>query len=290
LALAWLLSSSRNYWGCDIDPISAMLMLGSALKGIRSCCEMLNQGKTEIQRIKKGVADAKEIVKDVSGFFGWVKGLFLPEDKQSVNSGKVEESKKKVKDEYVDYIPDEDAIIDQFIKHVGDFFKAQAYLIAYKEDLERKVFSSSHGDNNIGALELISIETKLVKCGSELRELMNEAPAQLGPLYSRYKAMHSKILDEQRKARERDRRNEKQRRIDQIKTENDRVDRCVPHWVTLGLIVIFWVFIWLISLSMTQKSTFGAWSYLPQSASLHSLPLPLSILRIESSTNRPRLL
>ena len=50
------------------------------------------------------------------------------------------------------------------------------------------------------------------------------------------------------------------------------------------------IFLWLISLSMTQKSTFGAWSYLPQSASLHSLPLPLSILRIESSTNRPRLL
>ena len=267
-----------------------MLMLGSALKGIRSCCEMLNEGKAEIQRIKKGVEDAKAIVKDVSGFFGWVKSFFLPEDKQSVNSGKVEEPKKKVKDEYVDYIPDEDAIVDQFIKHVGDFFKAQAYLIAYKEDLERKVFSSSHGDNNIGALELISIETKLVKCGTELRELMNEAPAQLGPLYSRYKAMHSKILDEQRKARERDRKNERQRRINQIKTENDRVDRCVPHWVTLGLIIVFWVFIWLISLSMTQKSTFGAWSYLPQSASLHSLPLPLSILRIESSTNRPRLL
>ena len=264
-----------------------MLMLGSALKGIRSCCEMLNEGKAEIQRIKKGVADAKEIVKEVSGFFGWVKSLFS--DKPSHESLPVK-SEKKVKDEYVEYIPDEDAIVDQFIKHVGDFFKAQAYLIAYKEDLERKVFGSTYGDNNLGALELISIETKLVKCGSELRELMNEAPPQLGPLYSRYKAMYGKILDEQKKARERDRKNERQRRIDQIKTENDRVDRCVPHWVTLGLIVIFWVFIWLISLSMTQKSTFGAWSYLPQSASLHSLPLPLSILRIESSTNRPRLL
>jgi len=264
-----------------------MLMLGSALKGIRSCCEMLNEGKAEIQRIKKGVADAKEIVKEVSGFFGWVKSLFGGSPDEPV---KPEIKPKAKKDEYVEYIPDEDAIVDQFIKHVGDFFKAQAYLIAYKEDLERKVFSSSHGDNNIGALELISIETKLVKCGTELRELMNEAPSQLGPLYSRYKAMHSKILDEQRKARERDRKNERQRRINQIKTENDRVDRCVPHWVTLGLIIVFWVFIWLISLSMTQKSTFGAWSYLPQSASLHSLPLPLSILRIESSTNRPRLL
>jgi hypothetical protein len=246
---------------------------------------MLSQGKAEIQRIKKGVADAKEIVKEVTGFFGWVKSLFGGSPDEPVKP----EAKSK-KDEYVDYIPDEDAIIDQFIKHVGDFFKAQAYLVAYKEDLERKVFGSTYGDNNLGALELISIETKLVKCGSELRELMNEAPPQLGPLYSRYKAMYGKILDEQKKARERDRKNERQRRIDQIKTENDRVDRCVPHWVTLGLIVIFWVFIWLISLSMTQKSTFGAWSYLPQSASLHSLPLPLSILRIESSTNRPRLL
>ena len=269
-----------------MDPISAMLMLSSALKGIRSCCEMLSEGKAEIQRIKKGVEDAKAIVKDVSGFFGWIQGLFLPKDKQPSSVVQAEEPKKKVKDEYVDYIPDEDAIIDQFIKHVGDFFKAQAYLVAYKEELERKVFSSSYGDNNLGALELISIETKLVKCGAELRELMNEAPAQLGPLYSRYKAMYSRILDEQKKARERERKNEKQKRIDQIKTENDRVDRCVPHWVTLGLILIFWVFIWLISQSTMQKSISGAWSYSPPSALSHFQPLPLSILRTELLQSR----
>ena len=262
-----------------------MLMLGSALKGIRSCCEMLSEGKAEIQRIKKGVEDAKAIVKDVSGFFGWLKSLFGGEAKPSVESVPVK-PEKKVKEEYVDFIPDEDAIVDQFIRHVGDFFKAQAYLVAYKEDLERKVFSSAHGDNNIGALELISIETKLVKCGAELRELMNEAPQQLGPLYSRYKAMYSRILDEQKKARERDRKNEKQKRINQIKTENDRVDRCVPHWVTLGLIVIFWVFIWLISQSTMQKSTFGAWSYSPPSALSHFQPLPLSILRTELLQSR----
>lgn len=262
-----------------------MLMLSSALKGIRSCCEMLSEGKAEIQRIKKGVEDAKAIVKDVSGFFGWLKGLFGGSSSEPVKSVETKPEKAK-KEEYVDYIPDEDAVIDQFIKHVGDFFKAQAYLVAYKEDLERKVFSSSHGDNNIGALELISIETKLVKCGAELRELMNEAPAQLGPLYSRYKAMYSKILEEQKKARERDRKNERQRRIDQIKTENDRVDRCVPHWVTLGLILIFWVFIWLISQSTMQKSTFGAWSYSPLSASLPCQPLPLSILKTELLQSR----
>lgn len=261
-----------------------MLMLGSALKGIRSCCEMLNEGKAEIQRIKKGISDAKEIAKEVTGFFGWIASLFgapkdVPPPSQTVKSGSENVRKKE---EYVDYIPDEDAIIDQFIKHVGDFFKAQAYLVAYKEDLERKVFSSAYGDNNLGALELISIETKLVKCGAELRELMNEAPAQLGPLYSRYKAMYGKILDEQKKARERDRRNEKQRRIDQIKTENDRVDRCVPHWVTLGLIIIFWVFVWLISQLTMQRSTFGAWSYSPPSVLSHSRLLPLSILTIES--------
>jgi hypothetical protein len=253
-----------------VDPISAMLMLGSALKGIRSCCEMLNEGKAEIQRIKKGVEDVKAIVKDVSGFFGWLKGLFVSEDKQPSVVVQAEEPQKKAKkEEYIEYIPDEDAIVDQFIKHVGDFFKAQAYLVAYKEDLERKVFSSSYGDNNIGALELISIETKLVKCGRELVELMNEAPPQLGPLYSRYKSMYSKILDEQKKTRERDRRNEKQRRIDKIKADNDRVDRCVPHWVILGLIIIFWLSSWQIYRTTTQRSTFGEWSSLPQLASSH---------------------
>jgi hypothetical protein len=240
-----------------VDPISAMLMLGSALKGIRSCCEMLNEGKAEIQRIKKGVEDAKAIVKEVSGFFGWLTNLFSGGSSSSESPAikPVETKPAAKKEEYVEYIPDEDAIVDQFIKHVGDFFKAQAYLVAYKEDLERKVFSSSYGDNNIGALELISIETKLVKCGRELVELMNEAPPQLGPLYSRYKSMYSKILDEQKKTRERDRRNEKQRRIDKIKADNDRVDRCVPHWVILGLIIIFWLSSWQIYRTTMQRST-----------------------------------
>jgi len=249
-----------------------MLMLGSALKGIRSCCEMLNEGKAEIQRIKKGVEDAKAIVKEVSGFFGWLTSLFSgggsSSSEPAVKSVETKPTANK-KDEYIEYIPDEDAIVDQFIKHVGDFFKAQAYLVAYKEDLERKVFSSSYGDNNIGALELISIETKLVKCGRELVELMNEAPPQLGPLYSRYKSMYSKILDEQKKTRERDRRNEKQRRVDKIKADNDRVDRCVPHWVILGLIIIFWLSSWQIYRTTTQRSTFGEWSSLPQLASSH---------------------
>ncbi len=256
-----------------------MLMLGSALKGIRSCCEMLNEGKAEIQRIKKGVEDAKAIVKEVSGFFGWLTNLFSGGGSSSSEPAvKVTETKPTAKKEpeYVEYIPDEDAIVDQFIKHVGDFFKAQAYLVAYKEDLERKVFSSSYGDNNIGALELISIETKLVKCGRELVELMNEAPPQLGPLYSRYKSMYSKILDEQKKTRERDRRNEKQRRVDKIKADNDRVDRCVPHWVILGLIIIFWLSSWQIYRTTTQRSTFGEWSSLPQLASSHYRSQPSS--------------
>jgi len=253
-----------------VDPISAMLMLGSALKGIRSCCEMLNEGKAEIQRIKKGVEDAKAIVKEVSGFFGWLTNLFSGRGSSSNEPTKIAETKPTAKkEEYVEYIPDEDAIVDQFIKHVGNFFKAQAYLVAYKEDLERKVFSSSYGDNNIGALELISIETKLVKCGTELREMMIDAPPQLGPLYSRYKTMYSKILEEQKKTREQDRRNEKQRRVDKIKADNDRVDRCVPHWVILGLIIIFWLSSWQIYRITMQRSTFGVWSSLPQLASLH---------------------
>jgi len=269
-----------------VDPISAMLMLSSAIKGIRSCCEMLSEGKAEIQRIKKGISDAKEIAKEVSGFLSWIQGLFVSKDKQPSVVVQTEEPKKKVKDEYVSHIPTEDEVVDQFIRHVGNYFKAQAYLVAYKEELEQKVFSASYKDNNEGALELISIETKLTKCGSEMRWLMNEAPPQLGPLYSRYKAMYEKILIEQRKTRERDRKNEKQRRIDQIRTENDRTDRCVPHWVTLGLVIIFWLCIWQISQTMTQRSTFGAWSYSQPSASLRYQLLPLSILTTEFSKVR----
>jgi hypothetical protein len=57
-------------------------MAQSAVGAIRAGCQMLSEGKAEIGKFKKqvegGIADAKAIYKEVTGFWSWLTGLFGP--------------------------------------------------------------------------------------------------------------------------------------------------------------------------------------------------------------------
>ena len=63
-----------------MDPISLLLMAQSAVAAIRSGCQLLSEGKAQINELKeqveKGVGDAKAIYKEVTGLWGWLKSLF----------------------------------------------------------------------------------------------------------------------------------------------------------------------------------------------------------------------
>jgi hypothetical protein len=52
----------------------------AAVAAVRKGCEMLSEGKAEISKLKstveKGIGDAKAIYKEVTGLWGWLKGLF----------------------------------------------------------------------------------------------------------------------------------------------------------------------------------------------------------------------
>ena len=54
-------------------------MAQSAVAAIRSGCQMLSEGKAEIGKFKSqvegGIADVKAIYKEVTGIWGWIKGL-----------------------------------------------------------------------------------------------------------------------------------------------------------------------------------------------------------------------
>ena len=51
-----------------------------AFDGIQYCCEALGEGKVQIETVKETVEEtvgnAKAIYKEVSGLWGWLKGLF----------------------------------------------------------------------------------------------------------------------------------------------------------------------------------------------------------------------
>ena len=58
-------------------------MAQSAVAAISTGCQMLKEGKAEIDKFKKtvegGVANAQAIYKEVTGLWGWIQSLFAPQ-------------------------------------------------------------------------------------------------------------------------------------------------------------------------------------------------------------------
>lgn len=231
-----------------MDPFTAIAMAQAAIKGIRACCEMLSEGKAEVQRIKKAVGDAKEIAKEVKGFWSWITDLFGGADKphQAADVGQVVATK----EEYITHIPTEDEVVDQFAKHLGEYFKIQSWWIKYREEQRDKIFNNIDGttDNHLAALDLVMIEHKMEVLGTELRELMtSRAPIQLGPLYTKFNEMYAKVNAEQRKALEARR---KKQAIARAKANEQQEEKATTKWMwyfSAALLAYCWWFIWVAS-------------------------------------------
>lgn len=218
-------------------------MAQAALSGIRSCCDMLSTGSVEIKRIKKGVEDAKGIIKDVSGFWGWLTAFFKP-SVPSV-SQPVAEPKKKA-DEYVDYIPTEDDVSEQFFGHLIDFMEAQTIIVddiaARREDLLNHF--NPKQNNRIAAAKLIKDERKINQMALEFSELLSGAPKILGGVYSDFKEKYPVVVEAQSRAKERLRITRQQESWRREEEHHQVVEFCVGMALTLGFVVLLWA-VWI---------------------------------------------
>ena len=79
----------------------------ATVAAIRRGCEMLSQGKQEIQKVKKAVEDAQTILKEAKGIWNVIKSFFSksPSSLPSVKTAepKAAKSTKKAKDEPLSY-------------------------------------------------------------------------------------------------------------------------------------------------------------------------------------------
>lgn len=195
-----------------------------ALAAIRKGCEMLQEGKAEVQRIKKAVNEAKEIVGEVASIWDTIKGLFgalfggtKPAGKPTPTATPTvaektatapAKGKPKASDEYETHIPDELEIVSAVGENIAKFMRLQAQWSAYYEAEQERIFSGADTDETQGeqALKLVLVETQMNALNEELRTMMTfNAPRQLGPLYSRFNEMYQRITDEQAAHREQER-------------------------------------------------------------------------------------
>lgn len=196
-----------------LDPITLKLAFEGAkfaLNGIRSCCDMLAEGKVEIQRIKKGVEDAKSIAKDVSGLWTFLKSLldaFLGKPKAHADGVVVPPPPPaaKPKDEYVDYVPDEDDISEQFFDHLITFMQNQAVILDHIAEQKEHLLNHFNPDQNsrVAAALLIKDERKINQMALEFSALLVSAPRALGAVYTDFKEKYPVVVEAQARAKER---------------------------------------------------------------------------------------
>lgn len=240
----------------------ALQAMRAAYSGIQYCCDCLREGSVEIQRVKKtvegGVADAKKIYAEVTGIWGWIKGLLgapakpvasaKPEQPAAPTPSDAKPSKKSKKkdDGYVDHIPTQDEVVQQFIGHMGEWFEKYAFLKAFTEQRYAEVFGKDE-INSKEVLELTQLQAELDAAYPTLSTLMSGAPWQLGPIWTQFREMQDKVKAGQAARQMKAKREKAKRDAQAAQKRSDDIDRNVTIVFTLGTVLYFWLLIGIIA-------------------------------------------
>ena len=211
-----------------------------AYDGITYCCEALNEGKVAVQKIKKATDDAQTIVKDAKTIWGFFTGLF-DKPKPAAEAKPVE----KKKATYTTHIPNEREIVQQFIGHLGDFFRNHKTLTEYVEVKYEEVFASAD-PNPEDILELSVYKNELDQFYVKLSGMMRGTgvPYQLGPLWDNYNQIYTKVQAEQQKRKEQIR---IRRQREAYKKERFRQEKIeLGMGLFLVLLIVSWLYaVWI---------------------------------------------
>lgn len=236
----------------------------AAYNGIQYCVEALGEGTVQVQKIKKAAEQAQQIVKDVKSTWSILSGLlslFKPKpppepEPLALSSPAADPAKPKPKDEYIRHVPTEDEIVQQFIKHVGDFYQQHRDLSEYHEKRYAEVYAMDR-PNPRDILELSVIKNELDGAYMKLSGMMRGAhvPSQLGPLWDNFNEIYDHVQEQQqiRKERERIRRDNEAWRREQA--QHFRIDRLML--VVGTFLALAWMWGVMLSLSLLVKTLAG---------------------------------
>lgn len=236
--------------------VIALQAMRGAWAGIQFCCDCLREGSVEIQRVKKtvegGVTDAKKIYAEVTGIWGWLKGLLggAAKAKTNVEAKAIEqkptEKKPSSKDEYVDHIPTQDEVVQQFIGHVGEWFDNYHTLKTYTEKRYAEVFGKDDIDQK-EVLELTQLQVEVDAAYPALMSLMTtNAPWQLGPIWTQFKEMQDKVKVGQAARQMKQKREKASRDAIAAQRRSDEIDRNMTWFWAVTTVWYFWVLMGLV--------------------------------------------
>jgi hypothetical protein len=206
----------------------------AAVGFIKAGCDMLHEGRMELEGAKKTVEGVIDDVKAIKGIWDWLVGLFKPAERSADTPKPVAKAKAKAKQSY-------EELEIKLIKDIGDnlglLFDTQQQITNHYIELEEESKTKFNPEQNTSkkAIERALIELQLEKLMEQVREAMVYAPPELKDLYSRFLKMYAKIEQEQAWARaEMIRRN----RLARWRQEQDEI-RVIE--ITTGVIAVMFI-------------------------------------------------
>jgi hypothetical protein len=236
----------------------------AAVAAVRKGCEMLSEGKAEINKLKstveKGIGDAKAIYNEVTGLWSWLLGLFGNKKTNKVKPAptpavekEIATPKKVAKPAELSYEEYQTQAIHQVCEQLKVFFEIRRNLKAHCLELEE--ISKTTTTIEDSAIDRVEIELQLENMTVQIREAMVYAPKELRAIYSRFLEMYDLILEEQEFARQLKRRNERDAKWQRELLRNHRVDRAVVS--VLVLLLVLWMWGFMLSLGWLVKTRGG---------------------------------
>jgi hypothetical protein len=202
---------------------------------IKSGCEMLHQGRMELQNAKSMVEGALDDVKAIKGIWDWVLGLFRPKPTETKPVAK--KATKAIAAKQQSYEELELRLIKDIGDKLGVLFDTQQQITTYYLELEEESKTNYNPEQNTSkkAIERALIELQMEKLMEQVREAMVYAPAELKDLYTRFLKMHAKIEQEQAWAR-----SETIRRARQARWRKEEMEiRCIE--LTSGVVAVVFI-------------------------------------------------
>jgi hypothetical protein len=240
----------------------------AAVAAVRKGCEMLSEGKAEINKLKstveKGIGDAKAIYKEVTGLWSWLLGLFGGKKEQKpatvvasapavvVVAASVAK-KTKVKEPELSYEEYQTQAIHQVCEQLKTFFEIRRTLRAHCLELEEVSKTTTTIEDS--AIDRVEIELQLENMSTQIREAMVYAPKELRNIYSRFLEMYDLILEEQEFDRQLKRKRERDSKWQRELLRNHRVDRAIV--TATVLILVLWMWAFMLSLGWLVKTQGG---------------------------------
>ena len=242
-------------------------MAQSAVSAIRTGCQMLSEGKAEIDKFKKqvegGVKDAKAIYKEVTGIWSWVKSLFgvkpvaVEKAAASVVASEKPKTTKRQPEQELSYEEYKAKAVHDIFEQLKIYFDVQRQLKEHCLELESQSSTTEKIADN--AIDLIEIRWQMKEMTVQVREAMSWTPESLGlqDLYRQFLNTYDDILEQQEFARQLKRKQEVDAKWRRELLRNHRIDRAV-QMVTV-LVLVLWTWGFLLSLKWLETTHDGLW-------------------------------